>query len=90
VLLCNVSPATLIYTARVGNPSDWPPLAADALAWALAAELAAPLTKDFKLGQAIAQAAELALRRATQADACEEPDARRHAFVGLIDSRCAF
>lgn len=87
VLLCDVSPAILVYTARLEDPACWPPLAADALASALAAELAMPLTKDAKLAQLMAQSAELALRRATQADACEEPDRRRAAFVGMMDAR---
>ena len=38
--------ATLVYVARVTDPRLWPPLFADALAWALAGELATAVSND--------------------------------------------
>lgn len=43
---CGERPAVLAYVARVKDPRLWPPLFADALAWAMAAELAAAKNND--------------------------------------------
>jgi hypothetical protein len=45
VLLCDYLTPTLIYTSKITNPEKFPPVFGDALAWAIAKEIALPLTK---------------------------------------------
>ncbi|MDR1947617.1 MAG: hypothetical protein LBQ51_10710 [Desulfovibrio sp.] len=46
LLLCNESPAALVYVSRVTDSRQWPPSFADALAWGLAAELSTARNND--------------------------------------------
>lgn len=45
----DISPAFLRYTYRVTDPTKFPPLFVEALAWHLAVRLAMPLTRDPKV-----------------------------------------
>lgn len=45
-ILTTISPAVLTYVRRVADPSSWPPLFADAVAYGLAAELATAYVND--------------------------------------------
>jgi hypothetical protein len=45
-VLCNLPDAWLVYISRVEDPAAWPPTFADALAWALAGDLATGLVND--------------------------------------------
>ena len=49
LLLCDLEGAGLEYTARVTNPSFYPPSFVSALAWLLASEIAMPLARDSKV-----------------------------------------
>jgi len=68
-IVCNVSPARLVYTKRVENIQLWPPLAASAFAWLLCAESVLPLSADAKLGQAANNAYQIAIREAANSSA---------------------
>ncbi|MDR2123593.1 MAG: hypothetical protein LBP38_01225 [Desulfovibrio sp.] len=46
LLLCDENPAVLAYVTRTPDPKSWPAAFADALAWGLAAELAAARIND--------------------------------------------
>lgn len=71
-IYCNLSPAFLRYTSRATDPSLFPPLFVDALAWHLAVRLAMPLTRDPKLRADAFQVANMAIGQAQMADANEE------------------
>lgn len=43
---CATPGAVLVYVSRVKDPKAWPPYFADALAWALAGELASAINND--------------------------------------------
>lgn len=60
--------ATLLYVQRVADPRRWPSSFADALAWALAAELATAKNNDRAKQQLCAQKYELALATAIARD----------------------
>ena len=45
-IVAAVSPAVLVYVRRASDPATWPPAFADAVAWALASELATALVND--------------------------------------------
>jgi hypothetical protein len=64
VLLTNVEDAVLVYTARIEQPARWNPMARDALAYRLAADLAFGVAKKERLGFALMQAFERAIRLA--------------------------
>jgi hypothetical protein len=51
VLLCDLTTPLLVYTSRMTDPANFPPLFKDALAWSVAAEIAMPLTKKTNLQQ---------------------------------------
>lgn len=57
-------PAELTYTARIEDVTIFPPHFVDALAWSLAAELAAPLSIDERREDRARRGFELALQRA--------------------------
>jgi hypothetical protein len=72
VIYTNLTPAYLEYTARIDDPTEFPPLFQDALAWHLAVRLSMPLTRDPKIR---ADAYQLAVRvqgEAAAADANEQ------------------
>lgn len=48
---CALSHAVLVYVARIKDPKLWPPMFADALAWALAGELASAKNNDVQKQQ---------------------------------------
>lgn len=74
LLFCDVEPVTtgdtvdqapqLKYTARITDTGAFPALFADALAWALAAELAMPLSASERMANRAAQMAALSLQDA--------------------------
>jgi hypothetical protein len=72
-IFCNQSPAKLEYTRRVEDPSLFPPLFQDALAFSLAAKIAMPLTRDQSLRKDAYELANAAMGAAQMADANEEP-----------------
>lgn len=60
--------ASLLYVRRVADPLLWPPAFADALAWAMAQELASAKLNDSRKQQWAMQNYELALERAIARD----------------------
>jgi len=69
---CDLSPAFLHYTFKLEDPSTYPPLFVDALAWHLAVRLAMPLTRDPKIRADAYQLASQMTGTAQMADANEE------------------
>jgi hypothetical protein len=67
-------PAFIEFTRREENPTLFPPLFVDALAWALASRLAVPLTADRSLRADAVQMASAARAAAEAADANDQPD----------------
>ena len=75
-LRCRVEGAVLVNAARVADPGAWTPGFAEALAWALAAELAAAKNNDPQKQQWCRQNYKMALAEAIardQADQNPEP-----------------
>jgi hypothetical protein len=70
----DISPAFLRYTYRVIDPSKFPPLFVEALAWHLAVRLAMPLTRDPSVRKEAFQIANGQQAVAQTADANEERD----------------
>ncbi len=68
-LLTNVATPVLAYVARLRDPALFTPLFADAVAWALAAELSTALVNDVRRQQLCLQKYEMALHDARTADA---------------------
>lgn len=60
--------ASLLYVQRVTDPRRWPPSFADALAWALAAELATAKQNDLRRQQFCVQNYEISLSTAIARD----------------------
>lgn len=77
-IYCNLSPAFLRYTARLVDPSLFPPLFIDALAWHLAVRLAMPLTRDPKLRADAWQVATQMTGQAQMMDANEQRETSDH------------
>jgi hypothetical protein len=69
VLLTNVSPALLVYTARVEDPQVWDPQFVTAMTLVLAARIAFSLTGDRGLQGDLAKQAIFAVQSATLLDA---------------------
>lgn len=72
VILTNQEEALLRYTVRVTDPTKYPALFVDALAWLLASHLAGPLMKGdtgAKFAQQAYRSFQLAFSRATAGDA---------------------
>lgn len=67
-LRATVSGASLLYVRRVTDPRRWPAAFADALAWAMAAELASAKLNDSRKQQWAMQNYELVLERAIARD----------------------
>lgn len=72
-LFCDVTPAYLTYTYRLEDPTQFPALFQEALAWHLAVRLAMPLTRDPKIR---ADAYQLALRTTAAAAASDANEVR--------------
>lgn len=68
-LLTGASPAVLVYVARVLDPALWNAGFADAVAWALAAELATALVNDARRQQFYMEKYTVALHEAAANDA---------------------
>lgn len=86
LIFCSQSPATLEYIRRFEDPTRLPPLFQDALAWALAAKIAIPLTSDQSTRKDAYQIA------ASSLDAAKVADANENKFTwaensALIDAR---
>lgn len=77
-IYCNLSPAFLRYTFLLTDPSKFPPLFVDALAWALTVRLAMPLTRDMKQRNDALKLAQMARGEAETADANEERETSDH------------
>lgn len=71
-IFCDLSPARLEYTSRFEDPTYFPPLFQDALAWALATRMAMPLTRDQSIRKDSFQMASQTVSAAQFADADEE------------------
>ena len=71
IIYASISPAYLEYTKRVEDPTLFPPLFQDALAWHLAVRLAMPLTRDPKIRAEAYQLAQATLATAQSSDANE-------------------
>lgn len=69
---CNLSPAILLYTRRVTDPTKFTPLFVEALSWQLAARIAMPLTRDPKTRSDAWQTAQTMQAAAISADAGQE------------------
>lgn len=67
-LLTDTAGAVLVYVPRLRDPDRFPPLFADAVTWALAAELSTALINDVRRQQMCMQQYELALHKAMAAD----------------------
>lgn len=72
-IYCDLSPAYLRHTCAITDPSRFPPLFVEALAWALAVRLAMPLTRDPKMRADAWQIAQQTKGAAEMADANEVP-----------------
>lgn len=70
-IYAGIGPAFLRYTAKITDPTKFPPLFIDALSAALSVRLAMPLTRDLKVRQDAAQYAVAARQSAEMADANE-------------------
>ena len=73
-LSCDVDPASLVYTARIEDPTMWSPAFDDCFAWRLAAELAMPMSVKPELFQAMSKFYIGSLAVASAADLRERQD----------------
>ena len=72
-IFCDLKPAYLEYTMRLEDPTKYPPLFIEALAWHLAVRLAMPLTRDPKVR---ADAFQLAMRMQNDAAVADANEVR--------------
>ena len=63
-IVCNLSPVSLVYTAQITNLMLFSQLAFDTLGWALASDIAAPLSAAPNMAQSAANAYTSAMLRA--------------------------
>lgn len=77
-LFCNLSPCFLRYTTRVTDPTKFPPLFIETLAWHLAVRFAMPLTRDLKQRNDAYQLAMQTRATAEVADANEVRETTDH------------
>lgn len=73
IIYTHLAPAYLEYTARIDDPTLFPALFQDALAWHLAVRLAMPLTRDPKIR---ADAYQLAAKMQAEAAAADANEVR--------------
>lgn len=73
-VFCSISPAYLVYTQRLEDPTRYPPLFVEALSWHLAVKLAMPLTRDPKVR---ADAYQLAVQTMGQAGVSDANEVRQ-------------
>lgn len=79
VIYTNISPAFLRMTQNVSDPTKFPPLFIEALAWHLSVRLAMPLTRDPKVRAEAFQMATMATGQAQMMDANEQRETSDHA-----------
>jgi len=82
----DISPALLRYTYRVTDPTKFPPLFVEALAWHLSVRLAMPLTRDPKVRAECFTIANGMQATAQMQDANEERESS-DAASDLVESR---
>ena len=82
-LLCNSSPATIRYTARITDTAAWAPAFEDAFCAALASEIAPAVTGEPQVIQMMEQRAQLSIQRAWQMGVIQ-PETR----IPLKDELC--
>ena len=81
-ILTNKQNAELVYIARVEEPRAWPPSFADALAWAMAGELASARINDSQKQNWCYQNYEIALAKAAARDrAKQNPHIKRSPWL---------
>lgn len=85
-IFSDLSPVFLRYTKRVIDPTLYPALFTEALAWALAVRLAMPLIRDAKVRADAYQVATLMRGQAEMADANEVRETSDHAS-DLVEAR---
>jgi hypothetical protein len=78
VIYCDLPVAYLEYTARIADPSLFPPLFVEALSWQLAVKLAMPLTRDPKIRADAYQLAQRVRSEAQVSDANEVRETHDH------------
>lgn len=76
-ILTNKQNAELVYIARVEEPRAWPPSFADALAWAMAGELASARINDSQKQNWCYQNYEIALAKAAARDRAKQNPHRK-------------
>ena len=76
-ILCNVSPAYLTYAGRVSNPALFPWLFKSAVAWALAVEIASPLSAAPNMAANAEKAYRIAVADALSNDGNEQQQPER-------------
>lgn len=86
IIYTNLTPAYLEYTARIEDPTLFPALFQDALAWHLAVRLAMPLTRDPKIRADAYQLAARMQAEAASADANEQRETSDYASE-MIEAR---
>ncbi len=82
-ILTNKQNAELVYIARVEEPRAWPPSFADALAWAMAGELASARINDSQKQNWCYQNYEIALAKAAARDRAKQNPHRKQS-PGLV------
>lgn len=79
VIFCDLKVAYLVYTKKVTDPGLFPPTFVDAIAAALAARCAMPITRDIKTRNDAIIMSRSALGTAMEADANETRETHDHA-----------
>lgn len=77
-IYCNIETAHLRYTTLLTDPTKYPPLFVEALAWALTVRLAMPMTRDVKMRNDAFKLAQLSRGEAETADANEVRETSDH------------
>lgn len=77
-LFCNLSPCFLRYTTHLTDPTKFPPLFIETLAWHLSVRFAIPLTRDIKQRNDAYQLAMQTRGTAEMADANETRETSDH------------
>lgn len=77
-IYCDLSPAYLVFTSKVTDPTLFPPAFVDAVAAALAARLAMPITRDLKIRNDAVALARSTMNSAQEFDANEVRETHDH------------
>lgn len=78
IIYCDLSPAYLVYTKKIADTTLFPPTFVEAVASALAARCAMPITRDLKVRNDAILMARSSLATAMEADASEEQYTHDH------------